>query len=121
MAKNPIGNWAYIIGGIVVVIAGIGSGVGAAWAANAWLGFILVVLGLTIGFVNIAKKEVVPFLVAAVALVIVGGAASLGNIDPVVPIVGSVLQGIVNFSILLVAPAALVVALKAAYDLASEE
>ncbi len=120
MAKNLIGGWAYIIGAIVVILAGIGSGVGATWAANAWLSFVLVLLGLVIGFINITKKEVVPFLVSAMALVIVGGAAKLTNIDPVIPVLGSVLQGIVTYAILLVAPAALVVAMKAAYDLASE-
>ncbi len=116
---NQLGKWAFIIGAILAIIAGIGAGLAQTWAAGPWIGAILVILGLVVGFVNISMKEVQGFLVAAIAL-LVAKTAGLVTLIPGLPDLGAILAGIVNMVIVLVAPAALIVALRAVYGFAAE-
>lgn len=117
-----VGKWAFLIGFIVAIILGIMAGAGVALGATtaAWLGLLLVVLGLIVGFANITAKETTGFLVAALAL-LVANVAGLGAINTLIPYLGSILEGIVRFLLVMVAPAALIVAVKAFYDLASKK
>ena len=105
---SKIGHWAFIIGILLAIIAGL---------VPAWLTptitWILVVLGLIVGLLNIQAKETTEFLVATIALMMVGSA---GAIPALGVIVLSILANVVAF----VAPAALVVALKAIYALAQK-
>ena len=116
---NQVGKWAFIIGAVLAIIMGIGVGLGQAWGANAWLILLLVVLGLVVGFVNITAKEVSGFLVAAIAL-LAANTANLAAANTLVPKLGSILAGIISNVILVVAPAALIVALRAVYGFAAE-
>lgn len=106
-----IGKWAFIIGVLLAIIAGL---FGAIIPANITviIGWVLVVAGLVIGLLNIAAKEVTNFLIAAIALLAVG-AAGLGALTLIGPIISAVLTNIVA----IVSPAALVVALKAVYNI----
>ena len=70
--------------------------------------------GLVIGFVNVSSKEVQPFMLAAIA-VLVANTANLGSLIPGVLQIGTILAGIVAKVLVVVAPAALVVGLKAIY------
>ncbi len=76
MAKD-IGKWAFIIGALLAVLMGILEAVGQPLGTNAWLVLLLLVLGLVIGFVNISAKEVQPFLVASIAVLLTAVAANL--------------------------------------------
>ncbi|MBW2981805.1 hypothetical protein KY343_02890 [Candidatus Woesearchaeota archaeon] len=116
---EAIGKWAFLIGVVLAIIAGIGAGAGATWAVNPWIALIIVILGLVIGFVNITASEVQPFLIAALAL-FAFSFANLGVINTLIPYLGSVLNSAVSFIALLVGPAALVVALRAVYRFAAE-
>ncbi|NQV08470.1 hypothetical protein HQ529_01310 [Candidatus Woesearchaeota archaeon] len=78
------------------------------------VGWVLVVLGLVVGFLNIGDKDATPFLIATIALMTVG-AAGLAAVPTVGMFIGNMLTNIVAF----VAPAALVVGLKEVYQLAS--
>lgn len=117
--SKEVGKWAFIIGAVLAVIMGIGAGLGQAWGANAWLMLLLVVLGLVVGFVNITAKEVQGFLIAAIA-VLAAGTANLGYANTLVAKLGDILSGIIAMVILVVAPAALIVALRAVYGFAAE-
>ena len=120
---NQTGKWAFIIGAVLAIIAGIGAGLGHDFAANAWLTAILVILGLVVGFVNISAKEVQGFLIASIAILATGaitGTANLASLIPGVPQIGLILAGVVAKSIILIAPAALIVALRAVYGFAAE-
>jgi len=108
------GVWAFLVGAIVAIVIAVGSVAGQAWAANAWLLFALVVIGLVVGFLNIAKAEVSGFLLAVVALLVVN-TANLASINTLIPLVGTFLEAVVANAIILVAPAALVVAFKSIY------
>ena len=116
---NQVGKWAFLIGVIVAVVTGIGAGLNATWGTSAWVTLLLVVLGLVVGFVNITTKEVQGFLVAAVA-VLLANTANLGSVDTLVSPLGAILAGIVAKAVVLVAPAALIVALRAVYGFAAE-
>jgi hypothetical protein len=99
--NEQIGRWAFIIGTIISVIAGfieIGlTGLG-----------ILVVLGIIVGFVNITSKEISDFLLATIALMLVG------TVGLNIPYIGELVTNILSAFISFVAGAALVVALKEA-------
>ena len=107
--NNSLGSWAFILGVLIAIIAGLAAGSIDA-ATQGYLAIVLVILGLVVGFLNIGAKEVTDFLIAAIALVAVG-AANLATI----PWIGGYLASMVLYIAAFVAPAALVVALKAIY------
>ena len=114
MAK--LGEWAFIIGVVVAVIIGVFSN-SLSLDMKGWLILILVILGLITGLMNVTEKETTPFLVAAIALLGTGSASSWLD---VIPKVGGYLSGIVGAIAVFVAPAAVVVALKAIKALAKD-
>jgi len=116
---EAIGKWSFLIGVVIALIAGIGMGVGQAWANNTWITMLLVLAGLAVGIVNITAKETQAFLVAAIA-VLVANTANLNTILPGAEAIGMILAGIVSKIVIVVAPAALVVALRAVYRFAAE-
>lgn len=96
--NTAIGHWALIIGIVLAIIAG--------FTAISFLPVVLFVLGLIIGFLNIKEKESTPFLVAVIALLLIGVAGlQLGKLTPMI-------ASILNNFIALVAAAGLIVALK---------
>jgi hypothetical protein len=119
MMAEGVGKWAFLIGVLLALIAGIGAGIGAGFADNAWITALLVIAGLVVGFVNITVKETQAFLVAAVA-VMVASTANLAELFPGFTTIGLILAGIVAKLIIVVAPAALLVALRAVYGFAAE-
>jgi len=111
MVDQRVGGWAFILGVLVAIIAGILAA--AAMTYSGWITFVLVILGLIVGFLNIKDKEVTGFLIAAIALMAVG-TANLAAI----PYAGIYLAYIVQNVAAFVAPAALVVALTEVYNIA---
>ena len=105
--ERMIGKWSFIIGVLLAIIAGI-----VPQLQTATVAWVFVILGLIIGLLNIAEKETTEFLVAAIALMTVG-AAGLATVK----YVGSYIQVILTNIIVIVAPAALIVALKAVYSI----
>jgi hypothetical protein len=118
MTQESVGKWAFILGVVIAVIAGLVGGWVAAYSP--WVLLVLVILGLVVGFLNIGTKEFNDFLLSAIALILVGTIAQLTSIDTIIPLLGSVIQAMVNNIAAFVAPAALVVSLKAVYSLASK-
>ena len=116
---STYGIWAFLVGAIIAIVMAVGSAANQAWAANAWLVFALVVLGLAVGLLNITKEETHGFLMAAVAL-LVAKTANLSAINTLVPFVGTFLEAVVSNAITLVAPAAVVVALQSVYKALKE-
>lgn len=99
-----VGKVAFIVGLLLVVVAGLVASV----AAYAYTALIIVVLGLVVGFLNVAEKNVVKLLVAIVALMAVGAAAV-----SVIPALDVYLGAILNNFLVFVGAAGLVVAVKA--------
>lgn len=119
---EKIGSWAFIIGVIIAVITGLAVGA-MGLVTEAWVGYVpllLVILGFIVGFLNIGDKEVAPFLVAAIALMVAAMAGTgLLEINKVLAPLGSVLQSMFHYITVFVAPAALIVALLDFYRLSS--
>jgi hypothetical protein len=70
---------------------------------------VLVILGIIVGALNIVTREIIPLLLATVALIVVGGVfAPLTALG-----IGSVLDNILKLVATLVAPAAVIAAVRA--------
>ena len=109
--KN-IGELSFIGGVILAILAGlVPTLIDAGTVAT-----VLLILGVLVGFLNIAEKETGVFLVAAIALLL-AGAAGLGNL----PLIGVWIEPILTNIATFVAPAAVIVAIKAILDLASKK
>ncbi len=106
MAKGKgLGGWSFVIGVILAALVGIFGNLGS------WL-WVLVIVGLIVGLLNIKSAESTSFLLAAIALVIV---TVLGeNVMSSIPLLSRVLNAITA----MVVPATIIVALKSIYSLA---
>ncbi len=111
MKEQKIGSWAFIIGIVIAIVLGLFGG--AMTEIQTWIAYLLIVIGLIVGLANIKQKEVHNFLLAALALLTVG-AAGLQTI----PMLGSYIDSILKNIVAFVAPATLIIALKAIYDMA---
>lgn len=102
---NVLGAWAFLIGVIIAVIFGF-------VAVQAWLPWVLVIIGIIIGLLNIADVEAQPFLIAGAILVIVSsfGGTVFGPIE--------FLGAILNNLLMLFVPATVIVALKTVFSIA---
>ena len=97
-----VGFWAFIVGLIISVIAGL------VLPGNAIVVLVLVILGIIIGFLNISPKETQALLLAAIALIVVGNAfAPLKFLG-----IDTMIAGILAYITVLVAPAAVIAAIK---------
>ncbi len=115
--QQAVGSWAFLIGIIIAILAGAAAGVLDPTTAG-YVPLVLVILGLIVGFLNIADKEVQAFLIAGMALLIVGiPAGSLLVLDTIITPLGTVLSKILQMIAVFAAPAVLVVSLKAFYNL----
>jgi hypothetical protein len=102
-ALGIIGFVAFILGLVIAVVAG-----ALGWQYD-WVILVLVVLGIIIGALNISSKEMIPLLLATIALIVVGGVfAPIKTLG-----VGSILDAILSLVATLMAPAAVIVAIKA--------
>ena len=112
--EQKIGSWAFIVGVLIAIVAGIlGAGIFGGFAE--YIPLVLVILGVVIGLLNISDKEITNFLVAVIAL-IVASAVPWATI----PQVGIWLGNIFAYIGALLAPAAVIVGLKAVWNLAAK-
>jgi hypothetical protein len=104
---------SFIVGYIIAIIAGI-------WAPdNHGVLTLLFIMGILVGCFNITGKEVLPYLVAAIALIVIG---TTGVFNPMQPVSQGLYENLVDIVKLLAvftAPAALIQALRAGITLAA--
>jgi len=120
LKQMKLATYAFWIGAIISVLVGIGQASQAAFATNKWIPVILVLLGLAVGLVSITVKETVAFLVATVAL-LAFGTGGLLTLDSLIPKLGTLLASSVQAFTFFVGAAAVIVALKEAWLLASRK
>jgi len=83
MEMEKIARWAFVAVVVIAIVMGLVVGYIANVAtlhladsnvidANAYVTLILLILGIVVGFISVTSKEVTPFLIAAIALVVVG-------------------------------------------------
>lgn len=114
MAGKGAGEWAFLISVVIAVLAGLASGVATGYEAGVTA--LLVILGIIVGLLNITEKETQAFLIASVGLIVASTATFVA-----IPFVGSVIDAILNYIAVFVAPAAVIVAVKAIASLASSK
>ncbi|MBM3166730.1 MAG: hypothetical protein FJZ83_05790 [Chloroflexi bacterium] len=102
-ALGIIGFIAFILGLVIAVVAGIFA------PQNSVVILVLVLLGVIIGLLNITSKELIPLLLATIALIVVGGVFA-----PITTLgIGKYLDQVLSLVATLVAPAAVIAAVKA--------
>ena len=109
--EQKLGHYSFIGGVIIAVVLGLASSQLGATAA-AWLTSLLVVLGLVVGFLNVAGKEVKDFLMVATVLIIAAFAGDASDTLGGVQYVGVYLAGIFSQLLAFIVPATIVVGLK---------
>jgi len=132
---EEIAKWAYIIFIIIAIIAGIAIGIMASGAhpdgfndtsvadTNGYVILVMLILGIIIGLTSITTKEVTPFLIATIALMVAGAG---GVWDPllkieVLQIVYYIAAAITSYIAAFAAPAAVIIAIKAVLEMAKEK
>lgn len=107
--SNLVGAWAFLIGIVLAVVFAL-INVAGLW----WIGWIMFVLGIIIGLLNIGDTESQPFLIAGAVLVIV---ASLGSTAfSQLAYVPALLKNILALFV----PATIVVAIKSVFAMAHD-
>jgi len=136
MEMERIARWAF--GAFIVVAIVMGLVIGyMAWNANntypvgwsntdvhninGYVTLVLLILGVIVGLVSITVKEVTPFLVATIALIV----ASISNVWEPLTTIHSLLAywagGILTYIVAFAAPAAVIIAIKAVLAISKEK
>ena len=104
---DQLGKWAFIVGIVICVVAGL-------VVAEAWMFWVLAVLGLVVGFMNITGEETKTFLLAAIGLML--SASSIMGI----PLFGVAVTAVLAHVVAFLAAAVLIVALKSLFEVAKD-
>jgi hypothetical protein len=103
---EKVGRWAFIGGIVLAVLAGL-------FVVDVYLvTWVLAILGLVVGFLNITTKETQGFLLPAVALALSASAVRS------LPVVGFVLTNILDNAVIFISAAMLLVAIRALIETA---
>ena len=124
-----ISRWAYLLFVIIAVVAGLVVGY-MAWSEGSWAAvanvngvvlLIMLVLGIIIGITSITTKEVTPFLIATIALVVAASANVWSPLDQIHALLDFWATGILNYIVAFAAPAAVIIAIKEVLTIAKEK
>ncbi|HIJ10874.1 TPA: hypothetical protein HA278_02335 [Candidatus Woesearchaeota archaeon] len=111
MEIHRLAHYTFFVGLLIAIVAGFFRNL----IAPEVLVTTLVILGTIVGLFNLTAKETTPFLVAAIALML-AGIVNLG----LIPGVGLYLRSILSNIVVFVVPGAIIVGLKAIWQLASD-
>jgi len=98
---EAIGKWAFIIGLVIAVLA--------AFIDFSWVPWVLAILGLIVGFMNVGEGETQQFLLAAIGLLLSATAVQS------VPFVGETGTAILGNVSAFISAAILIVALRSLF------
>jgi hypothetical protein len=105
MQLATVGKWAFIVGLVLAGVAGL-------LLQAVWVVWVLAILGVIVGLLNVTQEETQGFLLAAIAFAL--SATALNT----VPYIGGVVANILGYVAAFVAGAMIVVALKAMFETA---
>ena len=106
-------GYLFILGIILAVILGVRG-------SDPMLLGLLVVFGIIVGILNVGDKEIINFLIAAIALGVSGSA--LGGLAMILPAgIGTWVLGIFSALAIFIGGAVIVPALKVIYDIAADQ
>ena len=120
--ENSIGAWAFLIGVILAIVIGLSTTllpIPALTTYRKQIYAILVLLGITVGFMNVTGKDSQTFLIAGAVLVVVSRFGMDGVTGNLIGIgVGDAVRSVFGALIALFAPATIIVALKTVFSIA---
>jgi hypothetical protein len=121
MEMEKIAHWAFVACVVIAIVMGLVVGYmfynldSNTSNANADVTLILLILGIIVGLITITAKEVTPFLIATIALIV----ASISNVWSPLSTIHALLADwatyILNYIVAFVAPAAVIIAIKAVF------
>jgi len=133
MEMEEIARWAYIAFLVIAIVMGLAIGYMAydkrdegGWYNadvsdyDGWVTLIMLVLGIIIGITSITAKEVTPFLIATIALIVAAAAnvwIPLGNIHELLYYWA---DGILRYIVAFAAPAAVIIAIRSVLAMAKD-
>ncbi len=115
MNWNAVGSYSFVLG---LVIAGL-IAIFSASSVPTWAIFLLAILGLIVGLLNVTDSEASSFLLAGIAFAL--SFNSLATIASSLPGVGLWVSSFFSLMVVFVSPAIAVVALKVLYDITKDQ
>jgi len=109
---GTIGLLAFLVGIILAIVGGIG------YHDNSGITLTLVIVGILVGVLNITGKEVLPLLIAAIALIVVGLTKGFAPLDDLGGEAGTKINNIVAYIAIFITPAAIISAIRAIWAVA---
>jgi len=120
--ENIVGAWAFLVGVILAVIIGLSTtwiSIPALTKYSAYIYAVLIVLGVVVGFLNVAGKDSQTFMIAGVILVIVSQFGMDSVNKSLIGIgLGDVIKSVFGALLVLFVPATIIVALKTVFNIA---
>jgi hypothetical protein len=112
MKFKQIGSLAFLVGVVLAIVAGVFTAIGEIDLLSPTVTIILLVIGLIVGLFNVTAKEVSPFLMSGIVLILasVFGAQLMAQVD----VINSVLLALLMIFI----PAVIIVAIKNVFSIA---
>ncbi len=108
---NLVGGWSFLVGVVLAVLLGLGF-TGSYAKVMLWVVFLL---GIVVGLLNIGVKEAHGFMMSGTVLVLMSFlGVQVGVFEGVAPSIANVLKGILTLFV----PATVIVALRAVFVLA---
>lgn len=105
MNLEKVGQWAFVIGLVLAMVVGY-------MFQAAWVVWVLAILGVIVGLLNVTREDTQSFLLAAIAFGLSATALSA------VPVLGPQITNVLGYVAAFVAGAMIVVALKALFETA---
>jgi len=139
MELQEIARWAYVIFVVVAVLAGLILGYSAYdsyvltptdppanWAANiktsdGYVLFAMLLLGIIVGLTSITRKEVTPFLIATIALLVASAANVWAGLWYLHPLLFFWASAILSYIVAFAAPAAVLISIKSVLVMVKEK
>ena len=133
MEMEEIARWAYIAFVVIAIIMGLAVGYMAndkhplGWAdpdvqnINGYVLIIMLILGIIIGITSITAKEVTPFLIATIALVVAANANVWSPLSEIHTLLDYWATAILSYIVAFAAPAAVIIAIKSVLAMAKEK
>ncbi len=103
---NSLSGWAFLIGVLIAIVLGFIGNLNPTWL------FILVIIGLVVGLLNVTGREMQPFLMSGAVLIIASafGSSAMSSIPR--------LAGVFDALLTIFVPATIIVAIKNAFYIA---
>jgi len=124
---EKIARWAYILFVVIAIVMGLAvgymaySGEPSVADVNGWVTLVMLILGIIIGITSITAKEVTPFLIATIALIVAASANVWHPLSNIHALLNYWATYILNYVVAFAAPAAVIIAVKSVLAMAKEK